>query len=104
MQAIDSHTCGEPTRVIVSGGPALGTGSVAARRDRFRSEFDHFRRAVANEPRGSDAIVGAMLVEPEDPGCAAGVFFFNNAGHLGMCGHGPMRPRCASVTRRPIVP
>ena len=88
MQAIDSHTCGEPTRVIVSGGPALGTGSVAARRDRFRSEFDHYRRAVANEPRGSDAIVGAMLVEPEDPGCAAGVFFFNNAGHLGLCGHG----------------
>jgi proline racemase len=88
MQAIDSHTCGEPTRVIVSGGPELGIGSVAARRDRFRGEFDHYRLAVANEPRGSDAIVGAMLVEPEDPGCAAGVFFFNNAGHLGMCGHG----------------
>jgi 4-hydroxyproline epimerase len=90
IQAIDSHTCGEPTRVIVSGGPNLGSGSVAARRDRFRLEFDQYRSAVVHEPRGSDAIVGAMLVEPEDPGCVAGVFFFNNVGYIGMCGHGTM--------------
>lgn len=90
IQAIDSHTGGEPTRVIVSGGPDLGAGSIAARRDRFRLEFDRYRSAVVHEPRGSDAIVGAMLVEPEDPGCIAGVFFFNNVGYIGMCGHGTM--------------
>jgi 4-hydroxyproline epimerase len=88
IQTIDSHTCGEPTRVIVAGGPELGSGSVAARRDRFRSEFDRYRSAVVDEPRGSHAVVGAMLVAPEDPDCVAGVFFFNNAGYLGMCGHG----------------
>jgi len=88
LQVIDSHTGGEPTRVIVAGGPDLGTGPLAARRDRFRREFDHYRSAVVNEPRGSDVLVGALLVEPEDRSCAAGVIFFNNVGYLGMCGHG----------------
>jgi 4-hydroxyproline epimerase len=58
------------------------------RRDRFRLEFDAFRSAVVNEPRGSDVIVGALLCEPVDNSCAAGVIFFNNVGYLGMCGHG----------------
>jgi proline racemase len=88
LRAIDSHTAGEPTRVVVSGGPDLGSGSVAARRDRFRRDFDRSRSAIVNEPRGADAVVGAMLVEPEDGTCSAGVFFFNNVGHIGMCGHG----------------
>ena len=88
LRAIDSHTGGEPTRVVVSGGPDLGGGPLAARRDRFHRDFDRFRSAIVNEPRGTDAIVGAMLVEPDDPACAAGVFFFNNVGPIGMCGHG----------------
>jgi len=85
---IDSHTGGEPTRVIVWGGPDLGSGPLAARRERFRREFDSVRRAVVNEPRGSDVLVGALLVPPEDASCAAGVIFFNNVGYIGMCGHG----------------
>ena len=88
VHVIDSHTGGEPTRVVVAGGPDLGGGSLAARRARFAHEFDGFRSAVVNEPRGSDVVVGALLVEPEDPACAAGVLFFNNVGCLGMCGHG----------------
>lgn len=88
MQVIDSHTGGEPTRVIVAGGPDLGRGPLAARRERFRREFDRYRSAAVNEPRGSDVIVGALLVEPEDPSCTAGVIFFNNVGYIGMCGHG----------------
>jgi proline racemase len=88
LRVIDSHTGGEPTRIVVSGGPDLGGGSVAERSDRFRREFDRFRAAIVNEPRGHDAIVGAMLVEPEDRRCAAGVLFFNNVGPIGMCGHG----------------
>jgi len=88
VSVVDSHTCGEPTRVIVDGGPDLGGGSLADRRDRFRRRFDHFRSAVVNEPRGSDVTVGALLVEPADTTCAAGVIFFNNVGYLGMCGHG----------------
>ncbi|HEU5070120.1 MAG TPA: proline racemase family protein [Verrucomicrobiae bacterium] len=85
---IDSHTGGEPTRVVTAGGPDLGRGPLAERRDAFRREHDHFRSAVVNEPRGSDVVVGALLVEPTDPACAAGVIFFNNVGYLGMCGHG----------------
>ncbi len=85
---IDSHTGGEPTRVVISGGPDLGGGSLAERRERFRTAFDSFRSAVVNEPRGSDVMVGALLCEPAAPNCVAGVIFFNNVSTLGMCGHG----------------
>jgi 4-hydroxyproline epimerase len=88
IQVIDSHTGGEPTRVVIAGGPDLGTGSLAERRERFAKGHDRFRSAVVNEPRGSDVLVGALLVPPIDPSCAAGVIFFNNVGTLGMCGHG----------------
>jgi len=88
VRVIDSHTGGEPTRLVVGGGPDLGSGPLAERLQRFRSEHDGFRCAVVNEPRGSDVMVGALLCEPVDPSCAAGVIFFNNVGCLGMCGHG----------------
>jgi 4-hydroxyproline epimerase len=88
VQVIDSHTGGEPTRVVIAGGPDLGRGTMAERRAIFRERFDSFRSAVVNEPRGSDVMVGALLCEPVDPSCAAGVIFFNNVGTLGMCGHG----------------
>jgi 4-hydroxyproline epimerase len=88
IQVIDSHTAGEPTRVIVSGGPPLGSGPLGERLSLFRSQFDCYRAAAVNEPRASDAVVGALLCEPVDHTCAAGVIFFNNAGYLGMCGHG----------------
>jgi len=85
---IDSHTGGEPTRVVVSGGPDLGNGTMAARRQRFREAHDAWRRALVNEPRGSDVLVGALLCAPQDAASACGVIFFNNVGYLGMCGHG----------------
>jgi 4-hydroxyproline epimerase len=85
---IDSHTGGEPTRTVISGYPDLGNGSMAERLERLKTEHDDFRSAVVNEPRGSDAMVGALLCQPVDPSCAAGVIFFNNVGYLGMCGHG----------------
>lgn len=88
VSVIDSHTAGEPTRVVIDGGPNLGEGSLAERSDVFRREHDAFRSAVVNEPRGSDVLVGALLCEPTDASCAAGVIFFNNVGYLGMCGHG----------------
>jgi len=88
VRVIDSHTGGEPTRLVVSGGPDLGTGSLAERLERLRKEHDDFRSAVVNEPRGSDVMVGALLCEPTDRSSVAGVMFFNNVGYLGMCGHG----------------
>ncbi|HEX6126906.1 MAG TPA: 4-hydroxyproline epimerase [Pyrinomonadaceae bacterium] len=88
IKAIDSHTCGEPTRLVVSGFPDLGGGTMAERLERFRRDYDELRAAIVREPRGHDAIVGALLCEPVDPEAAAGVIFFNNVGYLGMCGHG----------------
>ncbi len=88
IQVIDSHTGGEPTRVIIAGGPELGSGSLADQANVFRDQFDSIRSAVVNEPRGSDVIVGALLTEPAEPNCTTGVIYFNNASVLGMCGHG----------------
>jgi 4-hydroxyproline epimerase len=88
VEVIDSHTAGEPTRCIISGGPDLGTGTIAERLERMRENHDIYRRAVLCEPRGSDVLVGALLVEPVSADAASGVIFFNNAGYLGMCGHG----------------
>ncbi|MEO6874148.1 MAG: proline racemase family protein [Opitutaceae bacterium] len=88
IRIIDSHTGGEPTRLVLDGGPELGTGPLSERVGRFRERFDAWRTAVVNEPRGSDPMIGALLVPPHEAGCQFGVIFFNNAGYLGMCGHG----------------
>ncbi len=88
VEVIDSHTEGEPTRVVIAGGPDLGTGDLPNRLQRFKSEFDQFRRGVVCEPRGSEVVVGALLCEPVDSQSAAAVIFFNDVGYLGMCGHG----------------
>jgi 4-hydroxyproline epimerase len=88
VHVVDSHTGGEPTRIIVRGGPDLNSGSMAKRLELFRDGFDHLRRAMVNEPRGSDIVVGALLCPPIDPANTAGVLFFNNVGYLGMCVHG----------------
>src|SRR5580698_2764291 len=90
IRVIDCHTGGEPTRLVIPGRPGLGTGPLSERLENFRSKHDSFRSAVVNEPRGSDVVVGALLCEPVDRTCAAGVIFFNNVGYLGMCGHGGM--------------
>jgi len=88
IRVIDSHTEGEPTRVVIEGGPDLGSGTLRERLDRFAANHDDVRQSVILEPRGSDAMVGALLCPPTQDDCASGVIFFNNAGYLGMCGHG----------------
>jgi len=88
IRVIDSHTGGEPTRLVIEGGPDLGEGPLADRLERFRRDHDCYRSAIVNEPRGSDVIVGALLCEPVHRDSTTGVIFFNNVGYLGMCGHG----------------
>jgi len=90
IQVIDSHTAGEPTRLVTDGGPDLGTGPLAQRVERFRQHFDAYRSAIVNEPRGCDTLVGALLCKPHRSDCNWGVIFFNNVGYLGMCGHGTL--------------
>jgi 4-hydroxyproline epimerase len=88
IRVVDSHTEGEPTRVVIDGWPQPTGDTMAARRDDLRARFDHLREAVVCEPRGHSAIVGALLTPPVSPDAAAGVIFFNNGTYLGMCGHG----------------
>ena len=88
MEVVDSHTEGEPTRVVVSGWPEPEGRTMAERRAFLLERQDRLRQAVVCEPRGHDAVVGALLTPAVEPGSAAGVVFFNNAGALGMCGHG----------------
>jgi 4-hydroxyproline epimerase len=88
IDVVDSHTEGEPTRVVIDGWPPCEGESMLARRDFLAAHHDHLRRAVVCEPRGHDAIVGAVLTPPVEKGSLAGVIFFNNVGYLGMCGHG----------------
>jgi proline racemase len=88
VEVVDSHTEGEPTRVVVEGWPQPEGRTMAERRAFLLARQDRLRQAVACEPRGHDAIVGALLTPAVEPGSAAGVVFFNNAGGLGMCGHG----------------
>ena len=88
IHIIDSHTGGEPTRMVYAGFPDLGKGSMAERLDVLKNQYDHYRRGVILEPRGNDVLVGALLCEPVNPQAAGGVIFFNNTGYLNMCGHG----------------
>jgi 4-hydroxyproline epimerase len=88
VRVIDSHTGGEPTRVVVDGAPNLGNGDMASRRTAMRQTADWLRTSLVTEPRGSEWMVGAVLQTPVSPSAAAGVIFFNNAGYLNMCGHG----------------
>ncbi len=88
IHVIDSHTGGEPTRLVMKGFPDLGSGTMAERRTLLAEHHDAWRRATVLEPRGSDVVVGALLCAPQDAANTAGVIFFNNTGYLGMCGHG----------------
>ncbi|MBD8092030.1 4-hydroxyproline epimerase [Pseudomonas fluorescens] len=88
LHVIDSHTGGEPTRLIMDGFPALAGATIADQLHTLRSEHDQWRRACLLEPRGNDVLVGALYCAPVTPGATCGVIFFNNAGYLGMCGHG----------------
>lgn len=88
IEIVDSHTGGEPTRLVTGGFPDLGHGTMAERRALLARGHDRYRRATLLEPRGSDVLVGALLCAPQDPAHTAGVIFFNNTGYLGMCGHG----------------
>lgn len=88
IRVIDSHTCGEPTRLVLDGGPDLGDGPLSDRVIRFRQQYDNYRSAIVNEPRGAEPFVGALLCKPHHRDCRYGVIFFNNVGYLGMCGHG----------------
>ena len=88
LSVVDSHTGGEPTRVITAGFPELQGATLAERRDDLASRFRGLARRVVDEPRGNEAMVAALLTPPTDARCHTGVIFFDRSDVLGMCGHG----------------
>lgn len=88
IRVVDSHTEGEPTRVVIDGWPQPRGDTMEARRDDLKQNWDRLRRAVVCEPRGHAAIVGALLTPPVNADSLCGIIFFNNETYLGMCGHG----------------
>lgn len=88
VHVVDSHTAGEPTRVVTGGLPNVPGATMADKRAFLRQHCDALRSGLVCEPRGHDAIVAAYLLPPCDPTAHAGVVFANDVGYLGMCGHG----------------
>ena len=88
LEVVDSHTEGEPTRVVVGGWPDLDSETMEGRREELDRRFGPLWRGAVLEPRGHDALVGALLTPPISRGAVAGVVFFDNVGPLWMCGHG----------------
>jgi 4-hydroxyproline epimerase len=88
IEVVDSHTEGEPTRVVIGGWPPLAAPTMEGRREEVAGRFEGLWRGTVLEPRGHDALVGALLTPPVSRGAVAGVVFFDNVGPLWMCGHG----------------
>ena len=88
FKIIDSHTGGEPTRMVYNGFPDLVGDTIQDKLQSFKQNFDHLRQSIILEPRGNDVLVGALLLPASNPKATAGIIFFNNTGYLGMCGHG----------------
>lgn len=88
FKIIDSHTGGEPTRMVYEGFPELIGDTIQDKLHHFKQNFDHLRQSIILEPRGNDVLVGALLFPATNPKATASVIFFNNTGYLGMCGHG----------------
>lgn len=86
--AVDSHTMGEPTRVVIGGIKPIPGKTMAEKREYLRAHFDHIRTALMLEPRGHNDMFGSILMEPTDPQADLGIVFMDGAGYMNMCGHG----------------
>ena len=85
---IDAHTCGNPVRLIVEGGPELVGNSMSEKRQHFLNDFDWIRKGLMFEPRGHDMMSGSILFPPHDPANDVAILFIETSGCLPMCGHG----------------
>jgi proline racemase len=88
ISAIDSHTAGEPTRVVLSGLPPIQGQTMADKMAYVRDHMDHLRRALMHEPRGHQDMFGAILTAPCHPEADRGLMYMDGGGYLTMCGHG----------------
>lgn len=85
---IDAHTCGNPVRLVASGGPELEGNNMSEKRQHFLKEFDWIRKSLMFEPRGHDMMSGSILYPAHDAANDVAVLFIETSGCLPMCGHG----------------
>lgn len=101
---IDAHTCGNPVRLVVEGGPDLQGKTIIEKRQHFLQEYDWIRKALMFEPRGHDMMSGSILYPPDDPQNDTAVLFIETSGCLPMCGHGTIGTVTIAIEERLIVP
>lgn len=94
---VDSHTMGEPTRIILNGFPPLSGKTMMERKQYLCRHFDHYRTALMLEPRGHKDMFGALVTDPVHPEADLGVIFMENSGYLNMCGHGSIGTATVAV-------
>lgn len=97
FNAIDTHTAGEPTRIITKGVPTISGSTMMEKKEYMEEHLDWLRRAVMLEPRGHDNMFGAILTEPVHPDADLGIIFMDGGGYLNMCGHGTIGTSMAAV-------
>lgn len=88
IPCVETHTCGEPTRIVTGGLFTLPGDTIVAKQAYVREHLDHVRKALIREPRGHQNMFGAILTPPVSPEAVGGVIWFDNAGYLSGCGHG----------------
>lgn len=104
FDCIDAHTCGNPVRLVVSGGPALEGKNMSEKRQHFLAEFDWIRKGLMFEPRGHDMMSGSILYPPHDPENDFAVLFIETSGCLPMCGHGTIGTITAAIESGLVIP
>lgn len=104
FNCIDAHTCGNPVRVVKSGGPKLNGASMSEKRQHFLKEYDWIRKGLMFEPRGHDMMSGSILYPPNDPANDSGVLFIETSGCLPMCGHGTIGTVTIAIEQGLITP
>lgn len=104
FECIDAHTCGNPVRLVKSGGPILSGNNMSEKRQHFLKEYDWIRKGLMFEPRGHDMMSGSILYPPHNPLNDVAVLFIETSGCLPMCGHGTIGTITIAIEEGLIVP
>ena len=104
FNCIDGHTCGNPVRLVVKGGPELRGATMSEKRQHFLQDYDWIRQALMFEPRGHDMMSGSILYPPANPDYDSGVLFIETSGCLPMCGHGTIGTVTTAIQEGIIIP
>ena len=97
LQAIDSHTAGEPTRIVTGGIPNIKGKTMPEKKEYLEKELDYLRTAIMLEPRGHNDMFGSIITAPTTDEADLGIIFMDGGGYLNMCGHGTIGAVTAAI-------